>query len=193
VRLQINHAPRARDRRVLRRRLLQPHTQEGAQRQRVGRSPGDAALGVLALEVPESAATGNTGPAIDWAARPSLRNTGRIALPHTRRTPRHRVHDSTPGRTDALATSATCASRPTSPACVPGPCVVRSPWRIVVRDQVLVDPFNHGLLVLLCQIRRSISVANRFDLSLVLIIHEHSRYAASQCSIAQRPPGCADC
>jgi hypothetical protein len=48
-------------------------------------------------------------------------------------------------------------------------------------------------LVLLCQIRRSISVANRFDHLFVRVLSVHVRYAASRCSMARRPPGCAGC
>jgi hypothetical protein len=50
-RLQVDQSPRPRDRRVLRRRLLEPQAQKAAQRQRVGGAPRDAALRINPLEV----------------------------------------------------------------------------------------------------------------------------------------------
>ncbi len=51
VRFQIDAPARACDRRVLGRGLLETQTEKRAQRQRVGRAPRDAALGILPLEV----------------------------------------------------------------------------------------------------------------------------------------------
>ena len=54
VRLQIDQAPRPRDRRVLGRRLLEAKAQTPAERERIGGAPRDAALRVDALEYPIS-------------------------------------------------------------------------------------------------------------------------------------------
>ena len=51
VRLNIDQSPRPRDRRMIRRLLLQTQTQEAPHRQRVCRSPGHPPLGVQSLEV----------------------------------------------------------------------------------------------------------------------------------------------
>ena len=59
--------------------------------------------------------------------------------------------------------------------------------------KALSSQFLDTTLVLLCQIRRSISVANRFDQLFVLVPDMHVGYAASQCSIARRPHGSAGC
>jgi hypothetical protein len=48
----IDQPARARDRRVVRRRHFEPDAKEIAQRQRIGRTPGDATLRVNALEIP---------------------------------------------------------------------------------------------------------------------------------------------
>jgi len=53
VGLEIDEAPRPRDRRMLRRRLLEAQAQEAAQRQRVGRPPRDPTLGIDPFEVPD--------------------------------------------------------------------------------------------------------------------------------------------
>ena len=53
VGLQIDQAPRPRDRRVLGRDLVEPQAQESAERERIGGSPGDAALRVDAFEIPD--------------------------------------------------------------------------------------------------------------------------------------------
>ena len=52
VRLHIDHAAGARNRRVIRGRRLQPESQEAPHRQRVRRTPRDAALRIDAFEVP---------------------------------------------------------------------------------------------------------------------------------------------
>ena len=44
---------RARDRRVLRRRFVEPQAEEAAQGEEIGRPPGDAALRIDAFEVPD--------------------------------------------------------------------------------------------------------------------------------------------
>jgi hypothetical protein len=53
VRLQIDQAARPRDRRVIRRRLLEAQSQEAPQRQGIGGPPRNAALRIDALEVPD--------------------------------------------------------------------------------------------------------------------------------------------
>ena len=69
VRLQIDQPPRPRNRRMIGRRFVQRQPQKTADRQRVGRPPGDPAFRVDALEVadqqqPEVAAraSGSAGP-----------------------------------------------------------------------------------------------------------------------------------
>ena len=49
--LEIDQPPRARNRRVIRRRFIQREVQKLANRERVRRAPGDAALGIDALKV----------------------------------------------------------------------------------------------------------------------------------------------
>jgi hypothetical protein len=51
VRFERDESPRPRNRRVIWRRLVQPDPQEIAQRQRIRHAPGDAALGIDALEI----------------------------------------------------------------------------------------------------------------------------------------------
>jgi hypothetical protein len=51
VRLHVDQPPRARDRRVLRRRFLQPQAQKPAERERVRGAPRDAALRIDPFEV----------------------------------------------------------------------------------------------------------------------------------------------
>ena len=53
VGFQIEQAPRPRDRRMLRRRLVEAQPQEPAERQRIGGPPRDAALRIKAFEVPD--------------------------------------------------------------------------------------------------------------------------------------------
>ena len=60
VRLHIDHAAGARKRRVIRGRRLQPEPQEAPHRQRVRRTPRDAALRIDAFAArPASAVAGN--------------------------------------------------------------------------------------------------------------------------------------
>ena len=56
MRFHITQPPRARDRRVVRGRLVQLDAQEAPQRQRVGEAPPDAALRVDAFEVADQQA-----------------------------------------------------------------------------------------------------------------------------------------
>jgi hypothetical protein len=51
VRLQVDQPPRPRDRRVIRRRLRDPHAYELPQRQRIGQAPRDAALTIDSFEI----------------------------------------------------------------------------------------------------------------------------------------------
>src|SRR5664280_643872 len=53
MRLQINQSPRARDRRMIRRLLIQRDAHESAQCQRVRQSPSDAALAINAFKIPD--------------------------------------------------------------------------------------------------------------------------------------------
>ena len=69
VRLEIDQPPRARNRRVIRRRLWQHESEKLAQRKRIGRSPGNRALRIQTFEVadqqqPEVTAGRQAGPAL---------------------------------------------------------------------------------------------------------------------------------
>lgn len=68
MRFKIDQPTRPRNRRVVGRRLVEPEPQEIAQRQRIRRAPGDAALRVNALEI-----ANQQQPEIDarWQARPT--------------------------------------------------------------------------------------------------------------------------
>ena len=113
VRLEIDQATRARDRRMVRRRLRQHQPEKLAQRKRIGRTPRDRALRVQAFEIadqqqPEVAARRQAGPALVRVE--SLRTV----LRRTRRSRARRGSDSAACRTDARHCAAGPGSPPTS-------------------------------------------------------------------------------
>jgi hypothetical protein len=73
--VQINQSARARDRRVVRRILVQPDAHEASQRQRIGQSPSNAALGCNALKVADQ-----QRPEVDARRQRRTSVLGRIEL-----------------------------------------------------------------------------------------------------------------
>ena len=142
MRLQIDQPTRARDRRVVRRRFVQVQVQEAPDAQRIGRAPGDRALRVEALEIPEQQQAKvptrrETGSSHDLARR-----TSRTRLRRRRRTAPRPAPDSAVGRTDAPRCAANLASPPTSTLGAPPFAFAHRHPQSLVHGIDAVDPYS---------------------------------------------------
>ena len=127
VRLEVDQAPGARQRRVVGagpRAARSPETRGcSASRRRATRSPVPSP----GLRSSRAAAAGNSGPAPDSAGRLRRRRTPRTALRRRHRSPPRRACDSGARKTGALRSSANLRWPPTSSIGAPGAVVCPSP------------------------------------------------------------------
>jgi hypothetical protein len=135
--------PGGRDRGMIWAGLVEAEPDEAAHGERVGRAPGNPALGVEPFEVGRAAATGSIGPAAIRDAPSPRHRTVDTAPPRTGRSRRRRGWRSAARRRDGPAKRGVRSSE--SRSGLAGSCVCPSPWAAVYGPTRFRPEISHRL------------------------------------------------
>jgi hypothetical protein len=147
VRLEIDRATRAGNRRMIRRCVRQHQPEELAQRKRVGRTPRDGALRVQPFEVPDQQQPDVAARRETRAANLVGHRTADTVLRRSRRSPRCREFDSVACRTGARPYVAGLGPPPTSRSASADAVACQSPCAAGYEGTIVSIPNSpfHGL------------------------------------------------